>query len=179
MDTASERLASLRVADVMARKVVSLHADDSVIQAARDFVQQELSAAPVVDADGQCVGMVTLGDLLNRVVAISPASARSASAGDVIAWPSADESTLAARLEERKVYEVMNHGVQTVAPEAPVLVAARMMCVQHVHRLVVLDHEGRPIGMVSSIDIVATLVNAMEEMQGFRFPQATPVSSAE
>jgi len=37
------------------------------------------------------------------------------------------------------------------------------MCDMHVHRLVVLDAERRPVGMLSTLDLFLSLVLAFEE----------------
>jgi CBS-domain-containing membrane protein len=170
MDIASERLSSLRVADVMNRKVVSVRSEDSLHEAARRLVALEISAAPVTDVEGRCVGMVTLRDLLGRVVEAVPAGVSEVSAERVRHGEPEVRGLWAELASEGKVRDVMHSGVQTVAPEAAVLTAGRIMCVQHTHRLVVLDHQGRPVGMVSSMDIVSTLVNAMDEMHGLQSP---------
>jgi predicted transcriptional regulator len=53
--------------------------------------------------------------------------------------------------------------VQTVGPDRPLTEAARLMCHNHIHRLLVLDAQGRPTGVVTALDIVAALINAVEE----------------
>jgi CBS domain-containing protein len=57
----------------------------------------------------------------------------------------------------------MSRGVQTVAADAPLLTAARMMCAEHVHRIPVVSSHGNPSGVITSLDIVAALVGAIEE----------------
>jgi predicted transcriptional regulator len=37
------------------------------------------------------------------------------------------------------------------------------MCAEHIHRLLVLDQQERPVGVVSTMDVVAALLNAVEE----------------
>lgn len=140
MDLAVERLQSLRVADVMARRVVLVEVDLPLFKAAATFREHRINAAPVVDAAGLCVGMLSATDLLRHM-----------------AEPRATEPIPRAR-------DYMTSAVQSVAPEMPILLAARIMCVQHVHRLVVLDQLGKPIGVISSMDIIAALGNAMDEM---------------
>jgi CBS domain-containing protein len=44
--------------------------------------------------------------------------------------------------------------------------AAKIMCLQHVHRLPVVDASGKPVGIISSMDLVAALSNAAEELIG-------------
>ena len=44
-----------------------------------------------------------------------------------------------------------------------ILSAARQMCGSHIHRLFVIDDEGKPIGVVSTLDLVSAMVLAFEE----------------
>ncbi len=66
---------------------------------------------------------------------------------------------------EDRVYQEMSVGVRSVQPENTLLNAARIMCEKHVHRLPVLDLEGKPVGLITSMDVVAALVNAIDERE--------------
>jgi CBS domain-containing protein len=59
----------------------------------------------------------------------------------------------------------MAPAVQGIAAHTSLVEAGRIMCAQHIHRLPVLDDQGRPQGMVTSLDIVAAVVKAVEEQQ--------------
>jgi len=140
MNVAIERLQSLRVADVMTRSVVPIAADMQLTKVAQIFRAHEISAAPVVDAQGACVGVLSATDFLKHL---------------------AESST---GLENVQAQDHMTPAVQSIAPEASIILAARIMCVDHLHRLFVLDFRGKPVGVISSMDIVAALTNAMDEM---------------
>ena len=58
----------------------------------------------------------------------------------------------------------MTDAVQSISPEASLAMAAKIMCAQHVHRLVVLDAGQRVSGMISTRDVAATLVNVLDEL---------------
>ncbi len=57
----------------------------------------------------------------------------------------------------------MTAAVQTVHRDASLVEAGRIMCAEHVHRLPVVEESGQVVGLVSSLDIVAALVKAIEE----------------
>ena len=57
----------------------------------------------------------------------------------------------------------MTTAVQSITADDPMTEAARRMCAAHVHRLPVLDHNARVIGLVTTLDIVAALLGAIEE----------------
>jgi CBS domain-containing protein len=56
----------MQVRDVMTRSVISVSADESVLNAARLMLKNRISGLPVVDSAGKLVGMVTEGDFLRR-----------------------------------------------------------------------------------------------------------------
>jgi CBS domain-containing protein len=56
----------MQVRDVMTRNVISIAADETVLNAARSMLQNRISGLPVVDAGGYLVGIVTEGDFLRR-----------------------------------------------------------------------------------------------------------------
>ena len=135
---ALDRLQSLQVADAMSKKVISVSASDSMDAAARILGTHGVSAVPVVDNEGVCVGILSAVDFLRRTMEQGK--------GDTVAhW--------------------MSSAVQTVAAYAPLLLAARIMRDGHIHRLPVLDRHGKPVGVISTLDIVAAQLNAVEEME--------------
>ena len=56
----------MQVKDVMTRNVISVQSDDQVLMAAQLMLQNRISGLPVVDKDGELVGIVTEGDFLRR-----------------------------------------------------------------------------------------------------------------
>jgi CBS domain-containing protein len=158
-----DRLRSLRVADVMSREVVVIQAHQTMEEAARVLGEHQISGAPVIDEHGKCVGILSAGDFVSRaraagrlvstVAACEKALAREAPGGP---WQIAD-------VFDDRVVARLTPAVQTVTPQAALGEAARMMCAQHVHRLPVLDSWGRPVGMITATDIVAALVQVVDE----------------
>jgi CBS domain-containing protein len=68
----------------------------------------------------------------------------------------------------------MSKRVHSLLPGESLLKAARTMCEQHLHRLPVVDDEGRVVGIISTMDIVAAVVNAVDEMNATNFPDTGP-----
>ena len=56
----------MRVKDVMTPKVSSVGADETVVNAARLMLRHQISGLPVIDKEGELVGIVTEGDFLRR-----------------------------------------------------------------------------------------------------------------
>ena len=56
----------MQVRDVMTANVISVSAQATILEAARTMLRNRVSGLPVVDGQGQLVGMVTEGDFLRR-----------------------------------------------------------------------------------------------------------------
>ena len=56
----------MKVQDIMTRKVLSIEPNTPVLQAVRSMLENRISGLPVVNADGNLVGIVTEGDFLRR-----------------------------------------------------------------------------------------------------------------
>jgi len=61
------------------------------------------------------------------------------------------------KLPTDEVRRFMTPDPVTVHPAASIRVLARMMIDAHIHRVIVVDEERRPIGVVSSTDLLASL----------------------
>jgi CBS domain-containing protein len=53
----------------------------------------------------------------------------------------------------------MTPALQTVTGDTPILTAARLMSAGRLHHLIVLDGSSRPVGVISSLDVVCALVH--------------------
>jgi CBS domain-containing protein len=56
----------MKAADVMVSDVITLRPDDTVQKAAKVLLDHRISGAPVIDAEGRLVGMLSEGDLMRR-----------------------------------------------------------------------------------------------------------------
>jgi CBS domain-containing protein len=135
----------MRVRDIMSRPVYTVHPSDPVEYAAALLADKNITAAPVVDADGKLVGMVSEGDLLwHRVPADPTAHLWRAAGGDAVQPP-------------RTVAEVMSGDPVRTWPEADVADVAEVMLDRDVRSLPVVD-DGDLVGIVSRRDILRTVV---------------------
>ena len=144
MNSAIERLLSLRVADFMCRNVVTVSGAATMEEAAESFLRHKVSGAPVVDERGHCAGVLSATDFVRREVQSPP---RRRGNGDLV--------------EAVRTY--MSPSVCSIDADATLIDAARGMCGKRVHRLPVLDARGKVVGVISSLDLVAAVVHAIEE----------------
>ena len=66
-------------------------------------------------------------------------------------------------VHDDSVADHMSPFVQTINIDAPIMNAARVLVGEHIHRLVIVNDDLRPIGVLSSLDLVATMIAAVEE----------------
>ena len=114
-------------------------------------------AAPVINENGQCVGFFSAADFLRRELKLRQES------------PNAEGTSATSAAHQAVVSRFMSSSVQSLLPGEPLVRAARMMCEQHLHRVPVVNDEGRVVGIISTMDLVAALLNALDEMEVARF----------
>jgi CBS domain-containing protein len=148
----------LPVRDIMTTDVVTLHADDSVEDAVHALGARGISGAPVVDADGRCVGVLDDSDLL-----LSEAKVHAPSAVEILGAYITLPGTLKRFEDEvrhalaRTVADLMDPDAPWVSPEATVEDVATAMVAHNVSRVPVLDEDHRVVGIVSRGDLVAAM----------------------
>ena len=157
--TANKSLAALTAADLMSRDVTMLPRAMSLRAAAHLLSEMQISGAPVVDETGECVGVLSATDFMHEVGYGERAASRPlhANPGCVhSAWQVVDVDDLST--DEVDAY--MTADPVTVSPGTPLAELAREMIDAHIHRLIVVDAQNHPIGVVSSTDILAAVTHA-------------------
>lgn len=133
------------VQDVMTRPAVSVGPDTPVRAAAALLTGRGFTALPVVDGDGELVGIVTEADLLRDRVRHD---ARSTMGEELATIPPA------------RVDEVMTTDVLTVTPTADVADVVARMHLLGIRAMPVVRAGGGLIGMVSRRDVLSTFTRA-------------------
>jgi CBS-domain-containing membrane protein len=163
MNSAIERLMSLRIRDIMSPEVVQVPAHQTMATAAEILRKHEVTGAPVVDEQGRCVGMISGSDFVVREHVRSGSARSSGEVEYVLVRDVQSEPYHVEYVHTDLVSNHMSSAVQTVSTNTTIIEAARVMCGEHIHRLVVLDHAQRPVGVASSLDVIAAVVNAVNE----------------
>jgi len=125
----------LRVADLMTLDPVTVARDATIEEAEALLREFRISGLPVVDDDERLVGVISQTDLLYLAMPTVRALIRHRDSGI-------------------RVGEVMSTPPITIDATSTLAEAARIMSREHLHRLVVVDIDGRPVGVLSSMDFV-------------------------
>lgn len=146
------------VGEIMTRDVATVTTDATVAEVARLFTERKISGVPVLDKNGTVAGVVSEADLLHRTEIKTERRH---------VWWSAlfeTDTTLAreyVRQGARKVSDIMNRDVISVAENASLASAAELLEKHRIKRLVVLRGD-KLAGIISRADIVRAIVKASD-----------------
>jgi predicted transcriptional regulator len=126
---------TLRVGDLMTADPVVVDQDAPIADAEMLLRSYRISGLPVLE-DGTLVGVISQTDILN---------ARSS-------------ELIGSNWNRVRVRHLMTRPAMTVHMDATVDDAARRMLDEHVHRLVVVDASGYPIGVVTTSDLLRSIL---------------------
>lgn len=133
------RIEELTVGDVMSPAPYCLSTDSTLGCALKVLGELHLSGAPVLDDRGTVVGVISTSDLLGPVEQVV-------------------EGTLsAAALRQLPLERFASRPAITIHPDQPLVEACRLMDRSGVHRLVVTNGRGVPVGVISTWDAAVAL----------------------
>jgi CBS-domain-containing membrane protein len=160
MRTITKPLLSLIAADLMSGPVITIPKEMSIQGAAHMLARFAISGAPVVNAEGRCVGVLSTTDILSWAEKGPQPSEHGpcSTACAHTAWQVLDTETI----PESEVGQFMTQVPVTVPPAMHISELARMMTDAHIHRVIVVDDANCPVGIVSSTDILAAVAYAGE-----------------
>lgn len=165
MNSAIERLLNLRAGDVMQKQIIQVSHDDTVAQAAALLVEKKVTGAPVVDEQQRCVGAISATDFMRRVGNEKATDDENSFRSDTYQLlQSLPGAPLAIdSIADDLVSAHMSASVQTVSSDTSLLTTARCMCAEHIHRVFVLDEHQRVQGVITTLDLLAAMIKAVEE----------------
>jgi CBS domain-containing protein len=131
--TVSQR--ELMAGDLMTIDPVMVAVDATIEEAERLILDHEVSGLPVIDHSGALLGVLSQTDFMH------------------LANPDV-RSLIHHKASGIRVGEVMSRPPVTVLLTTPLVEAARTMREERVHRVVVIDDEQRPLGVLAAMDFV-------------------------
>ncbi len=130
--------------DVMSAPVKSLHASASLNEAVQLLADWKISGAPAIDGGGNSVGVVSLYDIVAFVAGTE---------GNLGERGPNYEAREADALEENRVSDIMTGEMISVNAETPLPEVVALMNTRRIHRVMVQE-AGKPIGVISTLDIL-------------------------
>lgn len=156
----------MRAIDVMTTTVVTLKPEMTVREAAQTFVTHRISGAPVVDENGQLVGIVSEGDLLHREELGTGEHRRS---WWLNLFSSSRDAVDYVKSHAHQVGDIMTDNVISIQESTALDQIADLLETHRIKRVPVL-RAGKLVGIVSR----ANLVQALASMPPYTIMPAAP-----
>jgi CBS domain-containing protein len=152
MKVLEKPLHSLTAEDLMTENVITVPTGMSLRGAAALFRREQVSGAPVVDPLGRCVGVLSTSDFLK----LAGGPLRKGRSDCVCCeWQVMEPNSVPEELVER----YMTPNPVTVPTDMRLPELARRMLDAHIHRVIVVDDEMHPVGIVSTLDVMAAVAH--------------------
>ena len=145
----------MKAADVMVRNVITVGPDACVQDVAHILLTTRISGVPVVDSNGELVGIVSEGDLMRRAEAgtdrrrpwwLAIFTGKEGLAMEFI------------REHSRKIADVMTREVITAAPDTPLWRIANLLEKNAIKRVPIVK-DGKVVGIVSRANLLQALAS--------------------
>jgi len=153
--TAIKPMLELTAADLMSRDLITISRQMTLHGAAHRLSQSHVSGAPVIDEDGRCVGVLSATDLVRWLDEGRPLIGHSAAETKEYHSPWQMQNQEA--MPEDEVSRHMTSDVVTATVHTRIGELARLMIDASIHRIIVVDGDGRPTGVVTGTDILAAV----------------------
>ncbi len=148
------------VADIMERDVPTVGPEDDVETVLRVMRTHELPGVPVVNEGGRCMGIITEADLVlsEEGADLHLPHYFELFGGFVFLEPLQRFESRLRKAFASKARDLMTEDPVTVAPDATVAEAARLIASKKHNRLPVVEH-GRLVGVVTRLDVLDALAH--------------------
>lgn len=130
---------ALRAGDIMTRKVVMVTEDTQVEEVERLLALKTISGVPVIDRDNKVIGVISEADLI------------------------LSEIRQEGRRNGKKASDIMTSPPLIAYEDTDLEELGKTMNEKKIRRIVVVDGENRPIGIISRRDIIRTFGNIFGE----------------
>lgn len=128
--------------EVMRKQLITVSPDMTVMDAVGVLLKNQFSGAPVLDSDGNLVGIMSELDCVNH---ISDAAMNG--------------------VPPKRVEDLMTRDVETVGPDTPILTLVHIFAKKRFRRVPVVDENGRLLGQISRRDLMEALYDKMKVAQ--------------
>jgi acetoin utilization protein AcuB len=130
----------MNVAEIMQGNLQTVRPEATIAEAITTLVDAHVMGLPVIDRDGQLIGVLSTSDVLQALAESAGAEERE-------------------EVFDTMAKELMTRDPKTISSTADVRDAAQQMLYLEVHRLFVVDN-GKLVGVVSQSDVVRTVATS-------------------
>jgi CBS domain-containing protein len=144
--------------DIMSTELITLVPEMDFASAAKVLLDNRINGAPVVDEDGQLVGILCQSDLVAQHKKLPVPTLITLLDSYVRLTPTRELEKQARKIAAMTVGDAMTRKPVTVHPDTTIEIIAGLMVDSNLHTLPVVD-DGRLIGIIGKEDVLRTLLS--------------------
>ena len=146
----------MQVKDFMTRRVVTIAPDTTLLAAAKLMLEHRVGGLPVLDAADRIIGVFSESDLLRE-------EGEEGSPWLDIMVGQEEKPAASLQLDRRKVADIMTRQLVTIAPDASIAAACRLLHDHRLRRLPVVESD-KVVGMIARVDLVRAVATSAEKI---------------
>lgn len=150
------------VRDIMTTDVITLAPDTDVVKAAQILLERRINGAPVVDENGQLVGIICQSDLVAQQKKIPIPTLFTLLDGVFQLTSKKQIEKEMSKIAALTVAEAMTPNPVTVEPDTGIETVAALMVDNSFHTLPVVENN-RLVGIIGKEDVLRTLLPREED----------------
>jgi CBS domain-containing protein len=142
------------VKNIMKRDVFTIPHTATYYEAAKLLHEHNISGAPIVDDHNKLVGMITEKDLFKVLYPFY----KSYYENPELYSDAEDRENKASEIKDDVIEKFYSHDIVTVNPDTLIMQAGAMLIAKGIHRMPVVDDEGKIVGIISRGDIFSEVL---------------------
>ena len=144
---------NLKARDIMNTDVISVRDDMTVEELATFLTEREILGAPVIDSEGEVVGVVSCTDIAQSTVNVNTGKIDFFGEGWEDTMDLGEIQDLAVENESLPVREIMTPTIYTVPEDTYLSEIAKAMVAGRIHRLLI-TRGSQLVGIITTLDML-------------------------
>lgn len=148
----------MRAKDIMKKSVVFVEENDTIEEVLKVLMKNNVSGLPVVNQNGEVVGVVTEQDLITKEKGLNIPSYIEFVASILFIDGDLKYNTNHEKIITLTAKEIMSTPAFTVLSDAPIEEIASVMVNRRINRVPVIDKDRRLVGIIGRSDLLPMLI---------------------
>jgi CBS domain-containing protein len=142
------------VKNIMKKEVITIPHTATYYDAAKILHEHNISGAPIVDEQNKLIGMITEKDLFKVLYPFY----KSYYENPELYADAEDRESKASEIKDDSVEKFFSHEINTVTPDTLIMKAGALLIAKGIHRMPVVDDNGKIVGIISRGDIFSEVL---------------------
>jgi len=148
----------IKARDIMEKDVITMTPDMGIKDAAKLLLESHINGAPVLDYDGQVIGIICQSDLIAQQKKINMPSVFTFLDGFIQIGSLKHVEAEIKKISAMTVADAMTANPETVSPDTPIEEVASLIVDKRFHTIPVVENE-KLVGVIGKENILKTLLS--------------------